>query len=73
LFDQAVLAREDKAERRMREALTERGRSGEDRQPLSDDPLEHRRDGDPVVEQPCAEASRSRRSTHRHFPASRTA
>lgn len=37
LFDQAVSARESKIERRMRDALAERGRSGEDRQALLDD------------------------------------
>ena len=39
LFDQAVSARESKAERRMRDALAERGKSGEDRQELLDDLL----------------------------------
>lgn len=39
LFDQAISARESKAERRMRDALAERGRSGEDRQALLDDLL----------------------------------
>ncbi|MEW9534224.1 hypothetical protein [Microbispora sp. NPDC049125] len=37
--DQAVSARESKAERTMRDALAERGRSGEDRQSLLDDLL----------------------------------
>jgi TnpA family transposase len=36
LFDQAVSAREGKAERSMRDALAERGRVGEDRQELLD-------------------------------------
>jgi hypothetical protein len=40
LFDQVVSARESKAERRMRDALTERGRSVEDRQALPDDLLD---------------------------------
>lgn len=39
LFDQAVSAREAKAVRRMRDALAERGRAGEDRQALLDDLL----------------------------------
>ncbi|MGW4641625.1 Tn3 family transposase [Sphaerisporangium sp. NPDC004334] len=39
LFDQAVSARESKAERTMRDALAERGRAGEDRQSLLDDLL----------------------------------
>jgi TnpA family transposase len=39
LFDQAVSARESKAERRMRDVLAERGKSGEDRQALLDDLL----------------------------------
>lgn len=39
LFDQAVSARESKAERTMRDALAERGRTGEDRQALLDDLL----------------------------------
>ncbi len=37
LFDQAVSAREGKAERSMRDALAERGKAGEDRQALLDD------------------------------------
>lgn len=36
LFDQAVSARESKAERSMRDALADRGRAGEDRQELLD-------------------------------------
>jgi hypothetical protein len=40
LFDQAISAREGKAERRMRDALAERGKAGEDRQALLDDLLE---------------------------------
>ncbi|MEO6089760.1 MAG: Tn3 family transposase [Umezawaea sp.] len=36
LFDQAISARESKAERKMRDALAERGRAGEDRQALLD-------------------------------------
>jgi hypothetical protein len=36
LFDQAVSARESKAERKMRDALAERAKSGEDRQALLD-------------------------------------
>jgi hypothetical protein len=39
LFDQAISARESKAERKMRDALAERGRTGEDRQELLDDML----------------------------------
>ena len=39
LFDQAVSARESKAERTMRDALAERGKAGEDRQALLDDLL----------------------------------
>lgn len=39
LFDQAISARESKAERTMRDALAERGKSGEDRQALLDDLL----------------------------------
>jgi hypothetical protein len=39
LFDQSISAREGKAERRMREVLAERGKSGEDRQALLDDLL----------------------------------
>ncbi|MEU4376994.1 Tn3 family transposase [Pseudonocardia alni] len=39
LFDQAVSAREGKAERAMRDALAERGRAGEDRQALLDELL----------------------------------
>ncbi|MGH3863705.1 DUF4158 domain-containing protein, partial [Actinokineospora sp.] len=39
LFDQAISAREGKAERTMREALAERGKAGEDRQALLDDLL----------------------------------
>ncbi len=39
LFDQAISARESKAERKMRDALAERGKSGEDRQALPDDLL----------------------------------
>jgi Transposase and inactivated derivatives, TnpA family len=39
LFDQAVSARESKAERAMHEALAERGKTGEDRQALLDDLL----------------------------------
>lgn len=39
LFDQAVSARESKAERKMRDALAERGKAGEDRQALLDDLL----------------------------------
>ena len=39
LFDQAVSAREGKAERSMRDALAERGKAGEDRQALLDDLL----------------------------------
>ncbi|GAB2719059.1 Tn3 family transposase [Arthrobacter bambusae] len=39
LFDQAISARESKAERKMRDALAERGRTGEDRQALLDDLL----------------------------------
>ncbi|MGH3863715.1 DUF4158 domain-containing protein, partial [Actinokineospora sp.] len=39
LFDQAISAREGKAERKMREALAERGKAGEDRQALLDDLL----------------------------------
>jgi hypothetical protein len=37
LFDQAISARESKAERKMRNALAERGKAGEDRQALLDD------------------------------------
>ncbi len=40
LFDQAISAREGKAERRMREVLAERGKSGENRQALLDDLLD---------------------------------
>ncbi|MFI6456294.1 hypothetical protein ACIBF6_32620 [Streptosporangium amethystogenes] len=40
LFDQAVSARESKAEREMRDALAERGKAGEDRQALLDDLLD---------------------------------
>ena len=40
LFDQAISAREGKAERKMRDALAERGKSGEDRQVLLDDLLD---------------------------------
>lgn len=36
LFDQAISARESKAERKMRDALAERGKAGEDRQELLD-------------------------------------
>nr|CTQ89089.1 Mobile element protein [Kibdelosporangium sp. MJ126-NF4] len=36
LFDQAISAREGKAERKMRDALAERGKAGEDRQALLD-------------------------------------
>lgn len=39
LFDQAVSARESKAERKMRDELAERGKVGEDRQALLDDLL----------------------------------
>ncbi len=39
LFDQAVSARESKAERTMRDALAERGKAGEDRQALLDELL----------------------------------
>lgn len=39
LFDQAISARESKAERKMREMLAERGKAGEDRQALLDDLL----------------------------------
>ncbi|SFO26097.1 protein of unknown function [Pseudonocardia ammonioxydans] len=39
LFDQAVSAREGKAERTMRNALAERGKAGEDRQALLDELL----------------------------------
>jgi hypothetical protein len=39
LFDQAVSSREGKAERKMRDALAERGKAGEDRQALLDDLL----------------------------------
>lgn len=39
LFDQAISARESKAERKMRDALAERGKAGEDRQVLLDDLL----------------------------------
>jgi len=39
LFDQAVSAREGKAERTMRDALAERGKAGEDRQGLLDELL----------------------------------
>jgi hypothetical protein len=39
LFDQAISARECKAERKMRDALAERGKAGEDRQALLDDLL----------------------------------
>ena len=39
LFDQAISARESKAERKMRDALAERGKTGEDRQALLDDLL----------------------------------
>lgn len=39
LFDQAVSAREGKAERTMRDALAERGKAGEDRQALLDELL----------------------------------
>jgi hypothetical protein len=39
LFDQAVSAREGKAERSIRDALAERGKAGEDRQALLDDLL----------------------------------
>ncbi len=46
LFDQAVSAREGKAERSMRDALAERGKAGEDRQALLDELLAvHRRPG----------------------------
>ncbi|MEU6010142.1 Tn3 family transposase [Streptomyces sp. NPDC047453] len=40
LFDQAVSAREGKAERKMRDELAERGKSGEDRQALLDELLD---------------------------------
>ncbi|MBN9739351.1 Tn3 family transposase [Pseudonocardia sp. P1] len=40
LFDQAVSARESKAERKMRDALAARGQAGEDRQALLDDLLD---------------------------------
>lgn len=40
LFDQAVSARESKAERKMRDELAERGKAGEDRQALLDDLLD---------------------------------
>ncbi|MGH3565747.1 MAG: Tn3 family transposase [Pseudonocardia sp.] len=40
LFDQAISAREGKAERRMREVLAERGKTGENRQALLDDLLD---------------------------------
>ncbi|MER5628550.1 hypothetical protein ABT061_46790 [Streptosporangium sp. NPDC002544] len=40
LFDQAVSARESKAERKMRDAPAERGKAGEDRQALLDDLLD---------------------------------
>ncbi|MEZ2390629.1 Tn3 family transposase [bacterium RCC_150] len=39
LFDQTISARESKAERKMRDALAERGKAGEDRQALLDDLL----------------------------------
>lgn len=39
LFDQAISARDSKAERTMRDALAERGKAGEDRQALLDDDL----------------------------------
>ena len=39
LFDQAISARESKAGRKMRDALAERGKAGEDRQALLDDLL----------------------------------
>lgn len=39
LFDQAISARESKAERKMRDAPAERGKAGEDRQALLDDLL----------------------------------
>ena len=39
MFDQAVSAREGKAERSMRDALAERGKAGEDRQALLDELL----------------------------------
>ena len=39
LFDQAISARESKAERTMRDALAERGKAGEDRQALLDELL----------------------------------
>ncbi|MCE7011757.1 Tn3 family transposase [Kibdelosporangium philippinense] len=39
LFDQAISAREGKAERKMRDLLAERGKAGEDRQALLDDLL----------------------------------
>jgi hypothetical protein len=39
LFDQAISARESKADRKMRDALAERGKAGEDRQSLLDDLL----------------------------------
>lgn len=39
LFDQAISAREGKAERKMRDALAERGKAREDRQALLDDLL----------------------------------
>lgn len=39
LFDQAISARDSKAERTMRDALAERGKAGEDRQALLDDLL----------------------------------
>jgi hypothetical protein len=39
LFDQAVSAREGKAERTMRDALAERGKAGEDRQAMLDELL----------------------------------
>ncbi|MEV0086667.1 DUF4158 domain-containing protein [Saccharopolyspora sp. NPDC050642] len=40
LFDQAISAREGTAERKMRDTLAERGKSGEDRQALLDDLLD---------------------------------
>ena len=43
LFDQAISARESKAERRMRDALAERGKAGEDRQDVAGRHPGHRR------------------------------
>ncbi|MEV0970100.1 hypothetical protein [Microtetraspora glauca] len=46
LFDQAISARESKAERKMRDAPAERGKAGEDRQALLGSAGHHHRPAD---------------------------